>query len=131
MAAGGDAARCYEILRRTRWADGVACPLCHQRRVTMHTRPIGTPRQRYLCLTCRRTFTDFTGTPFARTNLPLETWFRCLRLMRGRPSTSELARALGVKWDTAASLQRRLTAALARPGWVRLLGDNGKKPEDE
>ena len=131
MRAGGEEAGCYELLRRARWTNGPSCPFCQQRRVTMHTKLPGTPRQRYLCLACRRTFTDLTGTPFARTNLPLNIWFRCLQLMRGERRTSELAKALGVKWDTAASLQRRLTAALARPGWLRLLDDQGGRVGDE
>ncbi len=89
--------------------------------MTTHSKSSVTARRRYLCLGCRRTFTDLTGTPLARTNLSLDKWFLCLRLMgRGR-STSELARALGVKWDTTAHMERRLGAAMTRPGLVRQL----------
>lgn len=114
-------ARCYEMLRRVRWPNGIICPFCGRSHVTTHSRFERTRRQRYLCLTCRRTFTDLTGTPLARTNLPLGTWLLCLRLIGQGRTTSELAKELGVKWDTAAQLQRRLGLALARSGFVRQL----------
>lgn len=112
---------CYELLRRARWPDGIACHYCGQRRVTPHTKSARTPRRRYLCVRCRRTFSDLTGTPLARTNLPLATWFRCLRLWGEGHSRAELAKALGVKWDTMGHMERRLAVALARPGLIRQL----------
>ncbi len=121
---------CYEALRRVRWPDGITCPFCARGRVTIHSKSTRTPRRRYLCLGCRRTFTDLTGTPLARTNLPLDRWFLCLRLLRHGHTTIDLARALGVKWETAAQLQRRLGAALGRPGLVRQLRETVEKPED-
>lgn len=118
---------CYEILRRVRWPNGMACPLCGSLKVTTHSKSSGSPRCKYLCRDCRRTFTDLTGTPFARTNLPLSTWFLCLRLMGQGRSTSELAKALGVKWDTAAHLERRLRVALTRPGFIRQLREAARE----
>jgi len=113
--------RCYEMLRQLRWPNGFTCPFCAGPRVTTHSRPARTPRRRYLCLGCRRTFTDLTGTPLAKTNLPLAKWFDCVRLVEQRHTTTDLARALDVKWDTAVQLERRLVLALARPGFVRQL----------
>lgn len=123
MQAEFSEAWCYEVLRRLRWPKGIACPFCGRGRVTTHSKSARTPRRRYLCLGCRRTFSDLTGTPLSGTNLPLGTWFHCLRLMEEGHRTSELARGLGVKWDTAAHLVRRLAMALARPGFVRQLGE--------
>lgn len=120
---------CYEQLRRVRWSRGITCPFCGGIRVTTHSKRAGTPRRRYLCLGCRRTFTDLTGTPLARTNLPLAKWFLCLRLLRHGTTTTDLARALGVKWDTAVQLQRRLGVALARPGLVRQLREAMERGE--
>lgn len=112
---------CYEVLRKVRWPNGITCPYCGAKRITTHSKFDSMPRRRYLCLGCRRTFTDLSGTPLARTNLPLVPWFLCLWLIgRGR-STAELARDLGVKWDTAAHMQRRLVIGLSRPGIVRRL----------
>jgi transposase-like protein len=114
---------CYELLRRARWPNGITCPYCGRSRVTTHSKSARSPRRKYLCISCRRTFTDLTGTPLARTNLPLATWFRSLRLFGGGWSRSELAKELGVKWDTMGHMERRLALALARPGLVRQLRD--------
>ena len=111
---------CYEVLRWARWPHGITCPYCGQGHVTTHSK-FATPRRRYLCLGCRRTFTDLTGTPFFRTNLPLGTWFLCLRLTGEGRRISELAKELGVKWDTTAHMQRRLAMALGRSELVRWL----------
>ena len=101
---------CYVVLRKMRWPNGIICPYCGRRKVTTHSKFATTSRRRYLCLGCRKTFTDLTGTPFARTNLSLGKWFLCLRLIEEGRSTSELAKELGVKWDTAAHIQRRLNS---------------------
>lgn len=88
-------------------------------RVTFHTRSAQTPRLRYLCLLCRRTFSDLTGTVFARSNLPLRTWFLGLSLLPQGLPTAEYARALSLKWDTARRMSRCLLVAAGRPGLVR------------
>jgi transposase-like protein len=121
---------CYETLRQVRWPTGIVCPRCGRGHVTTHSKSVRTPWRRYLCLSCRRTFTDLTGTPFARTNVPVTKWFLCLRLLRRHQTTAELARRLGVKWETAADLQRRLVVALARPGFLADLNDVVASAED-
>ena len=118
MKAQFSEARCYEMLRRVRWPQGVVCPFCARRRVTPHSKSATTPRRRYLCLGCRRTFTDLTATPLAHTHLRMSTWFLLLRLLGEERSTAELAKALGVKWDTAAHLKRRLAPAQGRRGLI-------------
>lgn len=114
---------CYQTLRKLRWPQGIVCPHCRNSKVTIHSKPECTPRRRYLCLGCRKTFTDLTGTPFARTNLPLGLWFLSLELLgSGTPrKTSELARRLGVKWDTVFLMQRRLTASPGKADLLELL----------
>ncbi len=121
---------CYETFRRARWPNGVTCAFCGSGRVTTHSKSPGTARRRYLCLGCRRTFTDLTGTPLARTNLPLGTWFHCLRLIGSGRTTSEVARELGVKWDTTAQMERRLGAGLTRPGFIQRLREMLERPQN-
>jgi transposase-like protein len=118
MPLGRDESWCYEVLRSLRWPDGLECPYCRRRRVTSHTKSKATPRRRYLCLHCRGTFTDLTGTPMARTHLPLTAWFRALDLVADACSTATLARSLDVKWDTAAHVRRRIGHALQPPGFM-------------
>lgn len=111
-------ARCYALLRQLQWPQGIRCPRCGGR-VTTHSQFRTTPRRRYLCLGCRRTFTDLTGTPFRRTNLPLRTWILYAALREQDCSTAELAKALGVKWDTVAYMHRRLGAPARWPALVQ------------
>lgn len=104
---------CYELLRRLRWPEKITCPYCEQTRVTTHAKSKnGKLTNRYFCFSCRRTFTDLTGTPFARTHLPLGLWFLSLDLIGEGTTTSDLARRLGVKWDTTLYIQRRIHGAL-------------------
>jgi transposase-like protein len=122
---------CYDALRRARWPGAIRCLFCGGARITTHSKYARTPRQRYLCLRCRHTFTDLTGTPFARTNLPLARWFLCLRLMRKGLPTSDLAKALGVKWDTAAHMEWRIGRAAGKPGIIRQLREAMERAEGE
>jgi transposase-like protein len=120
-------ARCYQLLRQARWPNGIVCPHCRQMRVTTHSKFTTTSRRRYLCLECRRTFTDLTGTPFARTNLSLCTWFHCLDLIGQGLRTSELAKKLSVKWDTTAYMVRRVAKQLKQPGLIQKLCEAAKE----
>lgn len=103
---------CYEVLRRARWPNGIICPYCGRTHITTHSRFGSTSSRRYLCLGCRKTFTDLTKTPFARTNLPLHKWFLCLDLMEDELTICQLAKKLRVKWDTTVYMQQRLNAQL-------------------
>jgi len=121
MTARPDEAWCYEVLRRVRWPDGLRCPYCKRRWVTSHTKSAKTPRRRYLCFHCRRTFTDLTGTPLARTHLSLTTWFHAMSLLADGSNTAELARALDIKWDTASHLRRRIEGGQQPSGFIHQL----------
>lgn len=107
-----DETRWFEPLRAARWPRGlVLCPRCGGRS-TVHSKTARGNRRRYLCLECRRTFSDLTGTPFAQSKLPLSTWLEGLYLVeRVHATTAEMARVLGIKWDTARSMQQRIQKA--------------------
>ncbi len=115
--------QCYAALRQLRWPAGIICPGCGGGRVTTHTNPAASPRRRYLCLACRRTFTDLTGTSFAHTKLPLRSWLLYLRLRASGCRTAELAKGLGVKWDTIAAMTRRLGGPPGRSVLAKQLYD--------
>ncbi|MGE5303555.1 MAG: transposase [Alphaproteobacteria bacterium] len=116
---------CYDALRQIRWPNGITCPHCRRRRITIHSKFVTTSRRRYLCLGCRRTFTDLTGTPFARTNLPLRKWFYCLDLIERGIAITALSKKLRVKWDTTAYMLRRL--ANMHPGIIQKLRELAKE----
>lgn len=118
---GADESRCYDLLRRCRWPQGPVCVRCGAADVAVHVRCAETPRLKYRCRRCRHTFTDLTGTCFARSKLPLRVWFGALDLLDEHPDPVECARRLGVKWDTAHRLIVLLERSAARPGLVRAL----------
>lgn len=114
---------CYDLLRRLLWPEGVVCFRCRGRRVVVCATSPASPRRKYRCRDCRHIFTDLSETPMAHTNLPLSTWCLYLRLRGQGLRASELARELGVKWDTVTYLMDRVALAERRPGILQQLRD--------
>jgi len=103
-------------IRAARWAQGLRCPRCASPRCGLFMRQDASGRRKLRCLACGRAFNDLTGTPLARTHLPLSAWHRAARLMlQGEPSCAELSVRLGVKISTAWRVRRALRQALADP----------------
>jgi transposase-like protein len=106
---------CLELLRETRWSNGVSCPRCGDTRHTTHANQNG-GRRKLLCQGCGRTYNELTGTPFANSKLPLKLWFRCAaRMNEGRPTCEQLSESLGVKLATAWRMRRVINRAQADP----------------
>lgn len=101
-----------ERLRALRWKHGLRCPRCRATACSVHA--LGRNGRRKLrCSGCGRTFNDLTGTPLARTHLPLTVWAKAARLMSaGTPTCSALAVKLEVKLATAWRVRKILTEAL-------------------
>jgi transposase-like protein len=75
FAALGSLPAAVALLTALRWPDGVTCPHCGAAAVGGHgryNRCRDLPR--YRCKACRRTFMLTTGTPLARSRLPLPDW---------------------------------------------------------
>lgn len=116
--------RLLESIRRARWANGLRCPRCASPRCGLFMRRDASGRRKLRCLSCRRAFNDLTGTPLARTHLPLAAWHRAARLMlEGEPSCADLSSRLGVKIATAWRVRRALRQALADPVLRRVLSE--------
>lgn len=75
-------AKCYQMVRDLRWAEGVHCPHCDAREVVKNGHDSHeVHRQRYRCRACHRCFDDLTGTVFAGHHQPLRVWMLCSYLM--------------------------------------------------
>ena len=110
-----DDARCYELVRRHRWPEGVRCPHCNSGSVARHGRDDTQPhRQRYRCAACGARFDDLTGTVLAGRHRPLRLWVLCLYLMGLNLSNRQIARELDLGVSDAQAmtevLRRGLTA---------------------
>src|SRR3712207_3262380 len=90
-----DDARCFALVRRHRWPEGVRCPGCGSAGVVRDgfddTQP---QRQRYRCKACAGRFDDLTGTVLAGRHQPLRVWVLCLYLMGLNLSNRQIAREL-------------------------------------
>lgn len=89
----------------------------------MHTRLPDVPQLRYFCPACRSTFTDRTGTVFARSKVRLNKWFAVISGFSAGLSSRECAQELSVKWDTARRMIVAIRAEIDRPGLVKDLRD--------
>ena len=90
-----DNAKCYQMVRRLRWPEGVECPHCHATEVVKNGPDETQPdRQRYLCRMCNRSFDDLTKTVFAGHHQPLSVWMLCLYFMGLNLSNRQIAEEL-------------------------------------
>src|SRR3954471_19744488 len=112
-----DEAKCFELVRQHRWADGVRCPDCDSAVVIRNGHDEGQRhRQRYLCKACHGRFDDLTGTLLAGHHQPLRVWVLCLYLMGLNLSNRQIARELDLSQPDVQlmteQLRRGLTAKL-------------------
>lgn len=107
----GTEAKCAAAVRRWRWPNGFVCPRCGGREHAI----VGA-RDLYNCHGCRKQTSLKANTIFARTLLPLTTWFLGMYLLtqsKNSISGLELARQLGVRPDTAALMRHKLMSVMA------------------
>jgi hypothetical protein len=62
----------------------------------------------------------------ARTNLALGKWYQSILRVEEGLSTTALAKAIGVKWKTAAHMQGTMGMTLGRPGFFWRLRKDSK-----
>jgi len=120
-----DDAKCYELIRRHRWPDGVRCPSCDGASVTRHGRDDTQPgRQRYRCTACGARSDDLTGTVLAGRHRPLRVWVLCLDFMGLNLSNRQIAQELGLSQPDVQLMTEQLrTGLVARIPPVRLGGE--------
>jgi len=101
-----DDEKCYEIVRKLRWVDGVCCPFCHSGNVIKH----GTDGhcQKYLCKDCSRYFDDLTNTIFSGHHQPLSIWILCLYFMGLNISNRQIALELDLNESDVQKMTKQL-----------------------
>jgi len=98
--------QCHAALIQMRWPDGFACPKCSGRTYSYASR-----RGIFQCSACRTQTTAKAGTVFHKSRTPLTKWFLAIYLLtqsKNDIAALELARQLGVKWDTAWLIKQKL-----------------------
>jgi transposase-like protein len=112
---------CGHIFKEIRWQRGLICPYCHSTKVTS----FGTYKvflQRYTCKRCGRHFNDKTTTIFAGSKLPLNKWFRVIRLMHMGCSLTEISCKAQIDYNSAARLVKLLQGSVYLEEIPRQLG---------
>jgi transposase-like protein len=123
----GTEEQCLAVLVAARQREGMPCPRCGNPKSYVYGRRVG-------CTRCNTRWSVTAGTVMADTKLPLTTWFRAMHLMSSTKqgiSAVELGRRLGVGYETAWYLHKRLRHAMTeRSGRDRLGGpdDDGSGP---
>ena len=109
----GTEAACAQAVMVARWPTGFECPKCGEEAhcvISVNLRPL------FQCNGCHRQTSVTAGTLFARTKLPLTTWFLAIYLIsQAKTGLSALAlrRQLGVGYPTAWLVHHKIMCAMA------------------
>lgn len=120
-----DDAKCFELVRKHRWPEGVRCRGCGSVAVIRNGHDERQPhRQRYLCKACGGRFDDLTDTVLAGHHQPLRVWVLCLYLMGLNLSNRQIAEELGLDSSDVQAMTEHLRHDLmARTPTTKLEGE--------
>jgi transposase-like protein len=108
-----DDAKCFDLIRRQRWPDGVRCPSCDAAHVVRNGRDDNRPAcQRWLCKACKARFDDLTGTVLAGHHQPLRVWVLCLYFMGLNLSNRQIAQELDLGESDVQAMAEQLRQGL-------------------
>ncbi len=110
----------FAAFRKLRFPDGPACPRCGSAHVHRWGRFSG--RRRFRCVSCSRTFSDFTGTRLAYLKR-IDDWPRFCLCVAGELSIRGSARVLAADPTTTFRWRHRLLRALHESDDVVLTGE--------
>lgn len=114
--------QCHAALIQMRWPEGFVCGKCGERKYSYAKR-----RRVFQCSACRAQTTVKAGTIFHKSKTPLVKWFLAIYLLtqsKNDIAALELARQLGVKWDTAWLIKQKLMETMRqRNKRYKLKGD--------
>ena len=109
-----DDAKCFALVRRHRWPDGIRCPACDSSKVIRDgCDDRQRSRQRYRCKACSGRFDDLTGTVLAGHHQPLRVWVLCLYFMGLNLANRQIAAELGLDASDAQAMTEALRGGLA------------------
>ena len=114
--------QCHAALIAMRWPDGFRCPKCGGAKHSY-----ATARRIFQCSACRVQTSARAGTVFHKSSTPLTKWFLAMHLITSAKNdiaSLELARQLGVKWDTAWLIKQKLMEVMRQRNTIyKLSGD--------
>lgn len=106
----GTQKKCIAYLEKLRWGKTPTCANCESTNVSKRTDIL-----RWHCNSCRKDYSVMVGTIFEGTRLPLPQFFETIFIMNNAKmgiSASEIARAVGIKYNTAWYACHRIRCAM-------------------
>jgi len=76
------------------------CPSCSSKNISRNGKT-RQRKQRYICKSCRKSFSEMTGSPFMYSKKPLEMWIKYLFCMKESLTLREITRYLGICLTTS------------------------------
>jgi len=61
-------------IRESRFSDGKVCPHCNDSRIVRNGKFNG--KQRYVCKSCKKTFSDFSYSPISSSKKTIDKWLK-------------------------------------------------------
>jgi transposase-like protein len=114
---------CLELVAKSRWPNGPACPRCASNRLSFLK-----TRLTWKCLDCKKQFSVKVGTILEDSAIPLDKWLTAMWLFSNCTdgiSSHELADALGIMKRTARFMLHRVRYAM-RTGSINNTGSINK-----
>jgi transposase-like protein len=101
---------CLELVAKSKWPKGPACPRCGSKRLSFLE-----TRLTWKCLDCKKQFSVKVGTILEDSAVPLDKWLTAMWLLsncKNGISSHQLAEALGVAQRTAWFMLHRIRYAI-------------------
>jgi transposase-like protein len=119
-----DVSQCYDILRTTRWSEGVICTTCESKEVVKNGKdPVQKECQHYKCKSCGTFFDDVTDTIFSGSHQGIHRWITVLYLMNLNVSMRQIASELDVSEETAQSMCATIREGVVKKNLILSLAE--------
>ena len=97
-------------IKESRFSKGKTCPYCSHEEISRYGRYNN--KQRYLCKSCGKTFTDFTLSPKHNSRYDVDKWLKFAKCMINGYSIRETAAEVGINPTTAFFWRHKILDAL-------------------
>jgi transposase-like protein len=104
---------CIDYLESKRWANGVECPYCKSKKISVHNEKSQSSRKQ--CQSCYKSFSVLVKTIFESSKLPLIKWFMAINLIveaKKGISALQVSRNLDITYKTAWFIIHKIRKAL-------------------
>lgn len=97
-------------VKENRFSKGKVCPYCGNEEVSRNGKYSG--KQRYICKSCRRTFTDFTRSPRYNSKKDIKKWLLYTKCMINGYSIRKSAKIVGISVPTSFFWRHKILDAI-------------------